>query len=530
MMMNNKMTAALTTGSGAAAARIEATTPEAASDTGFFGHPRGLSTLFFTELWERFSYYGMRAILILYMTATAATGGLGFNVDKAGAIYGIYTAMVYMVSLPGGWIADKLLGQRQSVFYGGIVIMLGHICLAIHSMASFYFGLFLIVVGTGLLKPNISVMVGQLYSENDQRRDAGFSIYYMGINIGAFLSPLVCGWLAQGEGFRAMLSSWGMNPNNAWHWGFAAAAVGMFFGLVQYVLGKRAMGEAGLHPSTSAAERPAMARKLRNAIIIIAAVLGTLLALSLTGVASITAQMLANAFGVVLTLTAVVFFMWLFMGAKWTPDERKRLIVILLLFFGAAIFWSAFEQAGSSMNLFAERSTANTLFGFNFPASWFQSLNALFIIALAPVAAWLWVSLGSRNPSSPAKFGFGLVFLGLGFVVLVVGAQLSANGVRVSPMWLAVTYLLHTIGELCLSPVGLSAMTKLAPARVAGMMMGVWFLGSSVGNFMAGTLARFYDKLPVPTIFSIVAATSIIAGLVFWMLVKPIRRMMQRAH
>jgi POT family proton-dependent oligopeptide transporter len=501
-------------------------------DTAFFGHPRGLSTLFFTEMWERFTYYGMRAILVLFMTAPIAAGGLGFDTAKAGVIYGTYTAMVFLLALPGGWVADKMLGLRRSVLIGGFVIMLGNIALAIPgTLAGFYVGLVCMVVGTGLLKPNISALVGQLYGEHDARRDAGFSIYYMGINLGAMLSPLVCGWLAQSETFKGMLQGWGITPETSWHWGFGAAAVGMFLGLIQYVLGGAYLGTAGesVLGATTEGEREANRRKFWVGG---AATLAMVVALALVARVAgftFTPELIGNVFGVLLFLIVIGFFAWLFMAGQWTADERKRLVVIAVLFFGAAVFWSVFEQAGSTLTLFADRSTRTSFLGFEYPSSWFQSVNSLFIIALAPVFAALWLKLGPRDPSSPTKFAIGLLFVGLGFAVMIGAAGASAGGAQVSPMWLVVTYLLHTVGELCLSPVGLSAMTKLAPARVSGLMMGVWFLATSVGSYIGGRVAGGYEAFSLPAIFGAVTGYAFLAALVMALLIGPIKRMLARA-
>jgi POT family proton-dependent oligopeptide transporter len=502
--------------------------PSGVRDRSFFGHPRGLSTLFFTEMWERFSYYGMRAILILFMTAPIAAGGLQFDVPKAGVIYGTYTALVYMLSLPGGWIADRFLGQRRSTLYGGIVIMLGHISLAIPSMATFYLGLALVVTGTGLLKPNVSTMVGQLYGPDDVRRDAGFSIFYMGINIGAFLAPLACGWLAQSQEFKVILASIGVSPETSWHWGFAMAAVGMFFGLVQYMAGWKHLGTAGLEPvRPESPEAGARQRRWLQLGLLILLGGGALVAvLSITGAVRVTAEGLGRAFGVILLLITVAFFMWMFTVAKWTPAERRRLVVVLVLFLGAALFWSVFEQQGSTLNLFAQRNTDTTLFGYRFPPSWFQSLNSLFIIALAPFFAWLWIRLGPRDPSSPAKFTIGLVFVALGFAILILASRQAEAGILVSPLWLVATYLLHTIGELCLSPVGMSAVTKLAPARIAGLTMGVWFLALSVGNYLGGRVAGLYEAFSLPELFGAVTIYATCAALLLALLIKPVRRML----
>ena len=430
---------------------------------GWAGHPRGISTLFFTEMWERFSYYGMRALLILYMVAPLSAGGLAFPTEKAASIYGWYTALVYAASLPGGWVADKLLGQYRTVLIGGIVIALGHFTMAIESQATFFAGLGLIITGTGLLKPNISTMVGSLYAEGDKRRDAGFSIFYMGINLGAFTAPLICGYLGQ---------------KVDWHAGFAAAGVGMTLGLIQYVLGKDRLA-------------PALGR------------LGQTKSGGATGPAA---------------------------QAAFTPTEWKRIAVIGVMFVFASLFWGAFEQAGSSLNLFGDRFTNRSIFGWEFPASWLQSVNSLWLILLAPVFAWLWIRLGKREPSSPAKFTLGLLFVGLGFLLLVPASMIATGGTNVSPLWLVGVYLLHTIGELCLSPVGLSTVTKLAPPRIVGSMMGVWFLSIALGNKIGGWVAGFFDTLPLPQLFGAVFATTAAAALVLALLIRPIRKMMGGVH
>jgi proton-dependent oligopeptide transporter, POT family len=502
-------------------------------DTAFFGHPAGLSTLFFTEMWERFSFYGLRAILILFMTAPLALGGLGWGVERAGAIYGTYAASVYLMALPGGWIADKVLGLRRSVFWGGVLIMCGQICLAVpHGTFFFYPGLIFIALGTGMLKPNISALVGQLYTPDDVRRDAGFSIYYMGINVGATFSPLICGWLAQGEGFQHLLGKMGIDPTTSWHFGFGFGALGMALGLLQYVLTGKRLGNAGLTvfgaatPEALAASR----RKLTVAIGAVLAVIALMVVLSQAGVVTVTATGISRVMDFVLLGVVIGFFAWLFSAGEWTPDERKRLVVILVLFLAATVFWSAFEQAASTLNLFAQNQTRNSIFGISYPASWLQSVNALLIIILAPVAGLVWVKLGPRDPSTPAKFSLGLFFLGAGFAVMILAASAAASGQKVSPLWLVLTYLLHTIGELCLSPVGLSAMTKLAPARVTGLMMGVWFLASSVGNKIAGTVAGLTEKFSGQQIFGTVTAVALLFSLILALLIKPIKRMMARSQ
>ena len=514
----------------ATAAAPRSTSESTSMDTRFFGHPRGLSTLFFTEMWERFSYYGMRALLILFMTAPLAAGGLGFDTSKAGPIYALYVSSVYLLSLPGGWVADRVLGLRPTVFVGGVVIMLGHICLAIPSLGTFYLGLVLIAVGTGLLKGNVAALVGQLYRVDDVRRDAGFSIYYIGINTGAFIAPLITGWLAQSESFRGILSGMGIRPEAAWHWGFGAAAVGMFLGLVQYTLGGKYLAPEGLRPVLP--EEPAAAARVQRQVRTVGlATLGVLAAgvvLVATGVLSLDPEAISRNFKWALLAVTLGFFGWLFLVAEWSAEERKRLVLIGILFVASTIFWMAYEQAGSTLNLFAERSVDTHAFGQPFPASWFQALTPFFIITLAPVFAALWVRLGRRDPSSPVKFAVALALLGLGFLVMVGASTAAAGGARVSPWWLVLSYLLQTMGELCLSPVGLSAMSKLAPVRIAGLIMGVWYLSISVGNYLAGMASSVYETVPLPTLFGLVSATAIVAAVVLALLVRPIRRMLEQ--
>ena len=504
------------TGMSQPATAERADSAPAIHDRAFFGHPRGLSTLFFTEMWERFSYYGMRALLMLFMVAPLAEGGLGFDTATAGAVYGLYTSMVYMATLPGGWIADRLIGQRRAVFWGGVVISAGHFSMAFPTLATFYLGLFLIVVGTGLLKGNVSVIVGKLYAEGDQRRDAGFSIFYMGINLGAFIAPLICGYLGQKVN---------------WHLGFAAAGFGMVVGTIQYVLGGKYLGSAGEHPVASS---PAESRKLwRSAYLVGGLFLAAAAFVGIggyTGLVPITPRQLSDGAGYFLLLLIAAFFGWLFLSSSWTPEERKRIYAITLFFLAAALFWSLFEQAGSTLTLFAERDTRTSIFGWSFPSSWFQSMNSFFVWSFAPVFAFIWMALGSREPSTPVKFSLGLMAVGAGFGVLFIATTLASAGVQVSPMWLTVCYLLHTVGELCLSPVGLSAMTKLAPARIAGMMMGVWFLATSVGNFIAGRLAGFYESMPLGTLFGTIALFGLVAGVLFLAVSPWIKKLMGRVN
>ncbi len=535
----------------------------------FFGHPRGLSTLFFTEMWERFSYYGMRALLILFMTAAIAGGnpGLGFTAGTAGAVYGLYTSMVYLLTLPGGWVADNLWGQRKAVFVGGSIIALGHFTLAtpligFPQLPSFYLGLLFIVLGTGLLKPNVSTMVGDLYpdpstapdehirQEWGARRDAAFSIFYMGINLGAMLGPFVCSTLGEKINY---------------HWGFSAAGFGMIIGLVQYRRGGKYLGTAGQLKTTDSSD--AVARRHRNFFMAaggVAAIAALVVFLLVTGALGISLQTFATWIGYGILLLSILFFTWLIFSATWaaallalflvlagllTPQmgtkggqwaivatlgafillnagllltrgaqvsiEKKRLMVIFWLFLLAAIFWSGFEQAGSSMNLFARDLTDRTIGGWEMPAGYLQNVNPFFIIVLAPVfgVLWTWLARRDKNPSIPMKFALGLLGLAAGMFVLSWGASYGTDATRVSMAWLVVTYFLFTVGELSLSPVGLSSMTKLAPPGRLGQMMGVWFIASALGNLFAGLVAGTLEALPPEALFRNVALFSGIAGL-----------------
>ena len=445
----------------------------------WLGHPRGLVTLFMTEFFERFTYYGMRALLVLFLVATTTGGNPGFGLERetAGAIYGLYTGAVYLGSLPGGWIADRLIGQRNAVFWGGAIIMLGNFILALPaSPPVFYLGLSVIVVGVGLLKPNISAIVGALYEgQPGARRDAGFSIFYMGINLGALIAPFIAGTIGE-----------------IWNWrgGFFCAGLFMAIGLVQFKLTEKYLGNAGLKPATSEAERA----KGWKFLGIGAGALLLLVGLMFAGVLVVNVTTLAKMVGTAMGFLGVAFFAAVLLFGGLTLAERKRVGVIAIFFLCAALFWAGFEQAATTFNLFAQDFTNRSWLGGWFPsgehpASWYQAANPIFVVLLAPFFAWMWVELGKRNldPASPAKFGLGLVLLGVGFLVMMAAAQLIiSSGGKVAPTWLLLTYLLHTMGELCLSPVGLSNVTKLSPPRFVGQMMGTWFLGAALGNLVAG--------------------------------------------
>jgi len=414
-----------------------------------FGHPIGLYILFFTEMWERFSYYGMRAILVLYLTAKTLgeNPGLGWTSKEALALYGWYTMLVYVASIPGGWIADKFIGQKKSVLYGGILLVFGHSILAIEQMWAFYTGLGLIVAGVGMLKPNISTMVGGLYQQGDIRRDKGFTIFYIGINIGAFLSSLIVGYVGEVHG---------------WHYGFGLAGIGMALGLLQYVLGQKHLENVGNFIGTSTKKEDIEAK-----------------------------------------------------NRPLTKIEKDRVVVLIISFLLVIVFWGAFEQAGGLMNLYAKDKTNRMLMGFEVPASWFQSLNAMFIIFLGTSVAAYWANrkLKGKVSTSLFKMIIGLIIMGAGFFFMTgASAQFNANGSS-AMYWLVLAYLFHTIGELCISPVALSYITKLAPVKYAALMMGIYFAMTGFGNKLAGLLGESAESLGEYTIFTGIAISCIVFGL-----------------
>lgn len=440
-------------------------------------------------MWERFTYYGMRAVLVLFLVAAVSSGGFGIDDKTAAAIYGLYTAGVYLAALPGGWIADRLIGARRAVLAGGMLIALGNTLLATSSSPrGFYLGLVVIVLGVGLLKPNVSAMVAELYPEGGARLDAGFTVFYMGINLGATLGPIVTGEAQQLIGPRA---------------GFGVAAVFMAAGVLQYYLTQRHLGEAGKYVAPAArgpvapgpvAPGPAAPKPWLKLWLAVAAATLVLAACSF-GWLPVNPVDLAHSSALVIAATALLYFAYLFLSSTLCAEEKRRAVVIVVLFVGSALFWSGYEQAGSSLNLFAERYTDRSFGHFVVPASWFQSLNPAFVIAFAPLVAWVWIALARRhlNPSAPAKFAIGVILMGSGFLVMAAAATIVASGSKVLPWWLTTTYLLHTIGELCLSPVGLSYVTKLSPKRLVGQMMGMWFLSLSLGNLAAGLIAGEFD-------------------------------------
>ena len=483
----------------------------------FFGHPRGLATLFFTEMWERFTYYGMRAVLVLFLVGAVSSGGFGIDDKTAAAIYGLYTAGVYLAALPGGWIADRLIGARRAVFIGGGLIALGNAMLAASTAPrGFYLGLLVIVLGVGLLKPNVSVMVADLYPEGGARLDAGFTVFYMGINLGATLGPVVTGEAQSLIGPRA---------------GFGVAAVFMAAGVLQYYLTQHHLGTAGQFVAPAQAGAGAVIRKPWRRCGIALAVSALAVAALSFGWVPLNPVSLAHASTLVIAATAVLYFAYLFLAGNLSTQEKRRLLVIVVLFLGSVLFWSGYEQAGSSLNLFAERYTDRALGSFVIPASFFQSLNPAFVMAFAPLVAWLWIALARRhlNPSAPASFAIGVILMGSGFVVMAIAASIVAHGSKVLPFWLISTYLLHTLGELCLSPVGLSYTTKLSPKRLVGQLMGMWFLSLSLGNLAAGLIAGEFDANNVaamPGQYMHIVYFAVGLGAVLLALSRPVKKLM----
>jgi POT family proton-dependent oligopeptide transporter len=476
------------------------------------GHPAGIATLFFVEMWERLSFYGMRALLILFLVDQVAHGGLGLDDRTAAAIYGLYSGGTYLACLPGGWIGDRVLGSQRAVLVGGIVITMGHLLLGFApSTQVFFFGLLVIVIGTGLLKPNATAIVAQLYPEGGARRDAGFTIYYVAVNVGATLGPLIAGLLAQLYGWPA---------------GFMTAAVGMSIGVLQYLWSRRLLGDAGLKPMSGASDSALSGppRAAMRWIALAAVVIGVLVVLLWSGVLHVDPLLLQGLTTQAIIGITIAYFGYLLFGAGLTRSERLRVLALAVLFIASVLFWAGYEQTGSSLNLFAERYTERHLFGWEVPASWFQSLNPIYIVVFGPVfsALWVWLARRHRDPSTPLKFILGLLGMGAGFLVMAAAARLVAGGHIVGMGWLTVTYLLHTWGELCLSPVGLSATSKLVPARFVSQSLGIFFVSLSLGNLLAGRIAGDFDPtnlaaMPGQFMFIVWFAVASAAALVLMM-------------
>ncbi|HEU5398118.1 MAG TPA: peptide MFS transporter [Gammaproteobacteria bacterium] len=491
-----------------------------------FGHPLGLMNLFFTEAFERFSYYGLRAMLILYLGDAVMNhrGGLALSDKQAAGIYALYVGFVYLLALPGGWIADRLIGQQRSVFWGAILIAAGQFSLALPTggLPFACLGLVLIVLGTGLLKPNVSVIVGQLYPEGGVRRDAGFSIFYSGINLGAFVAPLPVSYLAE---------------TYNWHWGYLLCGCVMLGGAFWFHSTRHWLAGAGAAPSHSGdvAHDARVLRRGWTAVALSMALLALLGTALWRGWLSFNVTTAADYTGWGIFTAAVLFFAYILVFGGLTGVEKKRVVVIFLLFAGAALFWTGFEQAGSSLNIFGDRYTDRDVLGYVFPAGWFQSVQPFFIITLSPFVGYLWIRLAAKNlnPSTPVKFALGLLFMALGFLVMVGAARVVVHGALATPYWLIVTYFFHTVGELCLSPVGLSAVTKLAPPRYVSQMMGTFFMGLSLGNVFAGLMGGKLDPSQLsqmPDVFMQIVYLGVGAGLVFLVFTPSIRKLIGGAE
>jgi len=476
---------------------------ESVPQKGFFGHPKGLFTLFFTEFWERFSYYGMRAILVYYMYYAVSQGGLGLDEATALAIMSIYGSLVYMSGIIGGWLADRIFGTSKAIFYGGVLIMFGHIILSIPgSIGMFYISMVLIVLGTGLLKPNVSSVVGEIYSPGDLRRDAGFSIFYMGINLGSFLAPLIVGTI-------------GMKQNN-FHLGFFIAAIGMFIGLLVFVLTKKKnLGLAGTiiaNPLSSSEKK-----KVYTYIVLGVIVLAVLIAVTIP-LGYLTFDTFIALVGILGILIPTMYFVVMYRSPKTKAVERSRLIAYIPLFISSVMFWAIQEQGSTILANYADKRTQLNFAGFELSPAWFQSLNPLFIIILAPVFAWGWVKLGARQPSVPMKFSLGLLFAGLSFLVILLPAYFGGSHSLVNPLWLVLSYFIIVLGELCLSPVGLSVTTKLAPAAFSAQTMSLWFLSNAAAQAINAQIVKFYSPETEMIYFGVIGGVAIVLSVVLFMI------------
>ena len=479
-----------------------------------FGQPRALATLFFTEMWERFSFYGMRAILVLYLIAPPDNmnppgGGLGFTDAAAAAVYGTYSSLVYLLPLVGGWVADRITGPRRSVLYGGIVIAIGHFVMAVPVQAMFWSGLLIIAMGTGLLKPCVSAMVGDLYAPDDTRRDGGFSIFYMGINLGALLAPLIVGYV--GEDIN-------------WHLGFALAGVGMLVGLAQYVAGWKGLGDVGKavpNPASTAEKRRAGLQTLLVLVAVVAIVAADHFIFGGFDIADLTIV-----FTIVVIGIAVVYFIRLFRQPNLTLVDKDRLRAFLYLFLAAVVFWAIYDQSGSTINEFAEKFTNMNLGPFAVPISWLQSINPIFIIIFAPIFAALWTKLANRAPSTPLKFALALFGVGISFLIMVPAAMQAANSEKSAVWWIVAVFLAQTWSELLLSPNGLSVTTKLAPQGLLSQMLAVWFLATAVGDSVGGQLVRLIDVVGWTGYFLACGVGTIILGALFLLVVPKIKKLM----
>lgn len=477
---------------------------------GFFGHPKGLFTLFFTEFWERFSYYGMRAILVFYMYYEVSRGGLGLDKGVALSIMSIYGSLVYMSGIIGGWLADRVLGTSKSVFYGGILIMFGHIALAIPgNITLFFVSMVLIVIGTGLLKPNASSVVGELYAENDNRRDAGFSIFYMGINMGAFISPLIVGSLM----------------DKSFHLGFGVAAIGMFFGLLVFILTKKKnLGYAGTQVANPL--EPSEKKRVYSTFAIASLFIALLVAISIP-LGWLTFDSFVAVIGILAFIIPTAYFVVMYRSPKTNEIEQSRLLAYIPLFIASVIFWVIAEQGSTILALYADTRTNLDFMGIRLSPAWFQSFWPMFVIVLAPMFAWLWVRLGDRQPNIPQKFSLGLLFAGASFIVILLPGILGDSDALVNPLWLVLSIFFVAVGELCLSPVGLSATTKLAPAAFSAQTMSLWFLSNAAAQALNAQLVKLYSVETEVVYFGVIGGVAIAIGILLFFVSPIIQRYMR---
>lgn len=493
-------------------------------DKAFFGHPKPLQGLFFTELWERFSYYGIQPLLILYMIAMVNEGGLALDRPTAAAIVGLFAGSMYLMTVFGGWVADNWLGQARAVWYGSIIIALGHLSIALSSLFNqsfFYLGLVLIVLGTGLFKTCISVIVGTLYKTHDARRDAGFSIFYMGINMGSFIAPLITGLLVQ---------------NHGWHLGFGIGGIGMLIALLifRFFALPQLQTFNELRQETNTCNKPVVDNKNAPKIVFsFLFVVAMIIALTLLGIIHINPVVVATYLTIGIGLGIIAYFAYLLLFLNLDQNDKFKIIICFVLLITSALFWSAFEQKPTSFNLFAQDYTNRNVLGFEIPTVWFQSINAFFIIIFAPIAAWLWAKLGKSNkdPNYISKFIIALLLAAGGFLVMSFASRFAISDGLVSPFWIVGSLFLLTLGELCLSPIGLSTMTKLAPNVIRGQIMGLWFTGTALGNLMAGLIGGQVSADAtehLPSLFMRCVLALVIGAIVLFLLKNPLNKLMNK--
>ena len=509
--------------------RSEVSAAELASlENGFMGHPKPLRPLFFTEMWERFSYYSIRPLLVLFMVASVGSGGFGFDEVTASAIYGIFAGSLYLAAVPGGWLADNWLGQERALWWGSIIIALGHLCIALSAMFGmtlFFIGLICIVLGSGLFKTCISVMVGALYPKSDARRDGGFTLFYMGINIGALLAALIVGVFKE---------------KGMWHVGFGVGGLGMLASLIIYRFSAKKTLNRYASAKNIAPEWEQTTGLYKNVgrwvagFLILLAVITVLVA---TGIVPFNPEIVAQYMTYIIAAVVILYFAVMFISPRLDKTDKLRLLICFILIIGSTLFWSSFEQQPTSFNLFADRYTDLNVLGFEIPSIWFQSLNPLFILLLAPIASIVWVKLANRGlePNSMVKFALGMLLTAAGFALMIFASKsiLTADGGLASPLWLVGSLLLLTLGELALSPVGLSAMTKLAPKGMQGQMMGLFFASVALGNLVAAFFGGYVtaDKIEgLPGLFTTMTVFLVVTAVILLLLAKPINNMLKQSE